>query len=252
MDKESAALYAKLPVFKRRVEKVRELIRQGLDVMKKPYLSCSFGKDSVVLLCLVLEQTPDIPVVFINSRYCFPDTYEVRDAFVREYGINLVEIVQPHDYLRIIDQYGLPDDRTPAQQKKVIDLLKKDLANTWAHDHCFDGHFWGMRKEESAGRRVMLNHRGPLFYAKAANLWRCAPLADWRWEDIWAYIHTRNVPYSRIYEKTGFCDLKQIRNTSWVTTDGAAYNGRVAWLKYYYPELYTKLANVLPEIKRYV
>lgn len=116
----------------------------------------------------------------------------------------------------------------------------------------YDGHFWGMRKEESIGRRLMLNNRGPLFYAQIRGLWRCTPLADWRWEDVWAYIHTFDVPYSEIYDKHGFCDPRQIRNTSWVTTDGAAHNGRVAWLKYYYPELYAKLAEQVPEIRLYV
>jgi len=252
MDREVYKLHAKLPVFRRWIAATQNIIFEGLETMDKPYLSCSFGKDSVVLLHLVMQYAPDIAVVFINSGYCFPDTYEVRDKFIRDYHINLVEIQQPHDYMDIIDQYGLPDDRTPTQQDKVVRLLKKDLANEWAKANGYDGHFWGMRKEESAGRRVMLNNRGPLFRAQAAGLWRCAPLADWRWEDIWAYIHAYDVPYSGIYDKHGFCDPRQIRNTSWVTTDGAAHNGRVAWLKYYYPELYAKLAEQVPEIRLYV
>jgi len=251
MDKEASRLYAKLPVFGRRVNDARHIVSEALQVIKNPYLSCSFGKDSVALLHLVLQQDPGIPVVFINSGYCFPDTYEVRDAFIRDHGINLVEIQQPHDYMEIVDQFGLPDDRAQAQQDKVVRLLKKDLANQWAKENGHDGHFWGMRKEESSGRRVLLNNRGTLFYAQAAGLWRCSPLANWRWEDIWAYIHTFDVPYSKIYERAGFCDPKQIRNTSWITTDGAAQNGRVAWLKYYYPELYASLADKFPEIKKY-
>jgi phosphoadenosine phosphosulfate reductase len=252
VDKEDSRLYSKLPVFRRRIARARLIISEAQQTIIKPYLSCSFGKDSVVLLHMVLQQAPDIPVVFINSGYCFPDTYEVRDRFIRDYNINLVEIQQPHDYMEIIDRYGLPDDRTPAQQDKVVRLLKKDLANEWAKTNGYDGHFWGIRKDESAGRRVILNNRGPLFYAQVAGLWRCSPLADWRWEDIWAYVHSNNIPYSKIYKKTGFCDPRQIRNTSWVTTDGAAHNGRVAWLKYYYPELYAKLITQIPEIRRYV
>lgn len=252
MDREQARLYSKLPVFHRRVEEARDIIAEGVRVMRAPYLSCSFGKDSVVLLHLVTRHFPAIPVVFINSNYCFPDTYEIRNRFIREYGINLRELNQPHDYIEIIDQYGLPDDRTSQQQKKVVELLKKDLANNWAKAAGFDGHFWGMRKEESKGRRVMLNTKGPLFYAEKASLWRCAPLANWRWEDIWAYIHTLGVPYSNIYDKHGFCDPKQIRNTSYITTDGAAHNGRVAWLKYYYPDLFNQLAEKIPKLREYV
>jgi phosphoadenosine phosphosulfate reductase len=251
MDKENSLLYARLPRFKKRIMAAQNIIFEGIDAIRKPYLSCSFGKDSVVLLHLVLPYMPNIPVVFINSGYCFPDTYEVRDCFARDYNINLVEIAQPYDYLEIIEQYGLPDDRTGTQQAKVVKLLKKDMANEWAKESGYDGNFWGIRKEESNGRRVMLNNRGALFYAKDADLWRCSPLADWKWEDVWAYIHTYDVPYSQIYNKHGFCDPRQIRNSSWVTTDGAAQNGRVVWLKYYYPELFYKLAEQRPEIRRY-
>ena len=253
MDKEALRLYAKLPVFKRRIEKAQEIITLGLKIIKKPYLSCSFGKDSIVLLHLVLQQSPDIPVVFINSNYCFPDTYQVRDAFVSDYKINLVEISQPYDYLEIIKQYGLPQERSKAQQNKVVNLLKKDLANEWAWNNGHNGNYWGLRKEEASGRRWLLNTKGSLFWAKNARLWRCSPLADWMWEDVWAYIHEQGIPYSGIYDKTGFVeDPRQIRNTSYITTDGANLNGRVAWLKYYYPELFDKVAKNIPELRRYV
>jgi phosphoadenosine phosphosulfate reductase len=252
LNREQHRLRTRLPAYKRRVAEAKKIIAKGLRTMRAPYVSCSFGKDSVVLLHLVLQQAPCIPVVFINSNYCFPDTYEVRDRFVQEYDINLVEIKQPHDYMQIISQYGLPDDRTPSQQAKVVQLLKKDVANQWAHDNGCDGHFWGLRKEEAQGRRWLLNTRGPLFWAKAAKLWRCSPLANWTWDDIWAYIFKHDLPYSAIYEKDKFCDPRQIRNTSYITTDGAALNGRVAWLKYYYPDLFSRLEVELPELRQYV
>lgn len=252
ISQEEANLRRALPRYKRQLDNAENIISQGLAQMKKPYVSCSFGKDSVVLLHLVLQQCPSIPILFINSQYCFPDTYKVRDEFVKRFNINLFELVQEHDYLDIINQYGLPDDRSKAQQKKVVELLKKDTANMWAKKNGFDGHFWGLRKEESIGRKILLNTKGTLFLAKMAGLWRCSPLANWSYEDIWVYILTNDVPYSGIYAKDKFCDPKQIRNSSWVTTDGAALNGRVLWLKYYYPELFTKLARKVPKVKEYV
>lgn len=107
-----------------------------------------------------------------------------------------------------------------------------------------------MRKEESNDRRYLLDTKSPVFYAKQAELWRCAPLANWVWEDIWAYIFVNNIPYSGIYDNTMLCDPRQIRNTSYITTDGAA-QGRVAWLKYYYPAEFNRLAARFPEIRRY-
>jgi len=252
MDREMARIRSKLPVFKKRIEEADAIVKKALGMMKKPYVSCSFGKDSVVLLHLVLRHSAEIDVIFINSQYCFPDTYEVRDTFKEKHNINMIELKQPHDYIDIINQYGLPDERTSYEQKKVVELLKKDLANAFAYEHGYDGNFWGMRKDESRKRKWLLNTKGPIFWAEQAKLWRISPLTNWTWDDIWTYIHFYEVPYSKIYDKHGFCDPKQIRNTSYVTTDGATINGRVAWLRYYYPDIYNRLSQTIPEIRRYV
>jgi len=249
---EMGKLQARTEAFRSRLETTEEVIRYTLQWHQDAYVSSSFGKDSVVLLHLLIQLRPNIPVMFINSNYCFPDTYQVRDEFVRRYKINLHEIKQPYDYMELIYEYGLPHERTRQQQKQVVELLKKDLGNQWAKDNQKSCCFWGLRKEESRGRAALLNSKGRTFYNETKGLFFSAPLADWKWEDIWAYIAEFNVPFSEIYTKQMFCDPRQIRNTSWITTDGLHKSGRLQWLRYYYPEYFNRLADAFPRITSYV
>jgi len=225
-------------------EKIRSadaLIREAFSISDRWYVSCSFGKDSVVVLHLVLKHKPDIPVVFINSGYCFPETYKVRDRIKHEWNINLIEIKQKVDYIELTREFGFSCDRTPTQQRKIVRKLKKTLMDGFALSGQYTGCFWGLRAEESKGRRELFRFRGSLFRDKHG-LYRCSPIWDWKWEDVWRYIKLNKLPYSEIYLKDKIIDKKQIRNNSWLTMDGAP-EGYVVWLKYYYPEIYNRLVR---------
>ena len=43
-------------------------------------VSSSFGAQSAVMLHLMTEQKPDIPVVLIDTGYLFPETYKFIDT----------------------------------------------------------------------------------------------------------------------------------------------------------------------------
>lgn len=238
-------------VFETRLEKCRQTIRHGLEVMQKPYLSCSWGKDSVLTLWLVRQVNESIPVVFMDSGYAFPETYQLRDRLLAEWNIqNYIEIPPNIDYFDLCQIYGLPGiDRTDATQKKVVDLLKKNKANSWAQGHGYDGHFWGLRADESRGRRVLLRKNGLLYQGKTG-LWRCSPIGWLSTREVWDIIFEQEIPYSGIYDRTQLIPREKIRNSGWLTTDGAA-DGRIVWLKRHYPELYFRLVAEFPQVKSY-
>jgi phosphoadenosine phosphosulfate reductase len=56
--------------------------------------SSSFQSQSVVLLYLLSQVTPDVPVFFIDTGYHFPETLEYRDKLVQELGLN-IQILRP-------------------------------------------------------------------------------------------------------------------------------------------------------------
>jgi phosphoadenosine phosphosulfate reductase len=52
-------------------------------------LSTSFGAQSAVMLHLATRIVPDIPVVFIDTGYLFPETYLFADLLTKRLRINL-------------------------------------------------------------------------------------------------------------------------------------------------------------------
>ena len=67
-DLEVGRLRAKLPAYKRRIVEANRIIEEGLSVCQSPYVACSFGKDSAVMLHLVLQHNPDVHVRFLRWR----------------------------------------------------------------------------------------------------------------------------------------------------------------------------------------
>src|SRR5262245_23137844 len=52
-------------------------------------LSSSFGAQAAVLLHLVTRQWPEIPVVFVDTGYLFPETYRFADELTERLRLNL-------------------------------------------------------------------------------------------------------------------------------------------------------------------
>jgi len=108
-----------LRYLKTKLKKCNEIIESGLGAMKEPYLSLSWGKDSTLLMHLVLQQKKDIPCVYINSGYALPDAYEYRDMMLNKYDINYIEIQNQTDYIELCKEIGLVASRRITKTKLV-------------------------------------------------------------------------------------------------------------------------------------
>jgi len=72
-------------------ERVRWAVEQFGD---KVILSTSFGIQSAVMLHMVTQIAPKIPVVFVDTGYLFPETYTFADELTKRLDLNL-KVYQP-------------------------------------------------------------------------------------------------------------------------------------------------------------
>lgn len=234
--------------------KAYKLIEKCFDKYESPYLSCSWGKDSSVVMHLVTTSYPDTPVVFMDSGYANPDTYKLRDWYLENIGIkNYYEVKCPESYIELNLKYGLPSiDRTASDHEKVKQIIKKDVLDEFALEEGWDCCIWGIRAEETKGRRILLRNRG-LLYDTGKGIAKCSPIGWWKAKDLWLAIDTLNIPYNEIYDKElpPFFTRETISNSGWLTTD-RANQGKVLWLKKFYPNEYEKLKQLFPEVANYV
>jgi 3'-phosphoadenosine 5'-phosphosulfate sulfotransferase (PAPS reductase)/FAD synthetase len=72
----------------------RDLIAQvARDYAGRVALLSSFGAESSVLLHMVSEVAPDLPIIFLDTQKLFPETIAYRDQLVRELGLSNLQIV---------------------------------------------------------------------------------------------------------------------------------------------------------------
>jgi phosphoadenosine phosphosulfate reductase len=224
MDERSALLYAKLHSYTRLVNRTHGFIRWALARVKTPYVACSFGKDSAVMLHMVLEQAPDIPVVFV--RRVETDLIDNYQDVIQQWGtINL----------QTISYTGWLEDQDAA---RGIGNAVKSLQN-------FDSFFVGLRSDESVGRRLTLKNHG-MFYQNTSGKTRICPLKDWNTKDITAYTYQNRLPILSKYLIEGF----DARTTAAIPSKFP--HETIQSLKTRDIESYNKLLTLLPDVKNFI
>jgi len=184
--------------------------------------SASFGAESIVLIDLIQQIRPDARIVFLDTGLHFPQTYEVIDKVEARYPQLRIERKQPA--LSLNDQaiqYGDALWRSNPNQcchlRKVLPLqevLSSSLA--WIS---------GLRRDQSPSRAAteFVNRD-----EKFRNIKIC-PLIYWTWEDVWAYIREKQLPYNELHDRQ-YPSIGCFPCTSPVSTDGDTRDGRWAGL----------------------
>lgn len=225
MDYKTATLYAQTSSYKKLLQRTKYFIKESLLKVKKPYLACSFGKDSSVMLHLVLQQEPDIEVVFVSRL-----------------ETNLVD-----NYEEIIEKWNLKNLKIVNFNGRTFDYINKSVIKTSMKSiqDNYDSFFVGLRAEESVGRRISLKKHG-MFYENKQNLIRISPLAFWSEREVSVYSLTNDLPILSTYIKEGF----SARTTAGISSKTPELS--LASLKSRDIVAFNKLLEIMPESKLYI
>jgi phosphoadenosine phosphosulfate reductase len=79
-------------------------------------LLSSFGAESSVLLHMVSEIAPDLPVLFLDTEKLFSETLNYRDQLVRELGLTNLQSIHPD-----------PEDIARIDPDGILNTFDKDL-----------------------------------------------------------------------------------------------------------------------------
>lgn len=84
------------------------IIAETLGKHRKPAVAWSGGKDSTVLLYLVLQQEPNIEVVWVNTGVGYPECVKFIRRLTCDWEINL-HIAKPKMcFWEVVNKYGYP------------------------------------------------------------------------------------------------------------------------------------------------
>ena len=154
-------------------------------------LTCSWQKQSSVLVHMVTDLGLEMDVVELDTQLFFKETYETRERILERYGVTLIR----------------PEIITVAEQHK------QEGPNLWERDpdRCchirkveplievlqpYDAWISGIRRDQSPSRA---NAR-KVERSDRYGVWKIQPLVDWSEKDVWSYIKANDIPYNPLHD----------------------------------------------------
>jgi 3'-phosphoadenosine 5'-phosphosulfate sulfotransferase (PAPS reductase)/FAD synthetase len=225
--------YAKLAVFRRRVEEAQEIVMKAL-ALGAAHLACSWGKDSVAMVHLAQAIQADLPVFHLRTPLQdLLDNYQaVQVTYCARFQTNYQEIL-------IQDQQTIPTavSTLALWQSSLVALI-------------------GVRAEENRRTRGISIARYGLIHQYQSGpqkgSYRVFPLGHWTWQDVWAYTVCYDLPYLKSYDHPA-AESKQRSRTTNVMPFGSNIGtsrryGRIAQIKQMAPEAFRYLQTHYPHI----
>jgi phosphoadenosine phosphosulfate reductase len=158
-------------------------------------LTCSFQAEDVLLLHLTRELRPNIPVLFLDTGYHFPETYAYRDRMTAEWKLNLTNLLPARTVAEQELEHGLlhqiAPDRCCALRK--VEPLFAAVANykLW---------LTGLRREQ-ARSRATLEEIADFALPGNVVVRKLSPFADWTTRDVWQSCSYYGIPLLELYDR---------------------------------------------------
>ncbi len=187
-------------------------------------VSSSFGAQAAVMLHLLTRQKPDIPVVFIDTGYLFPETYRFVDELTEQLNLNLKvyrSLMSPawqearHGDRWAQGQAGLSAynrDNKVEPMERALDELD---VGTW---------FAGLRRAQSQTRR------NTAVVETSGARYKVHPIADWSDRDVHRYLQRHGLPYHPLWEK-GYVSIGDVHSTKSLFDANSVEDTRFAGLQ---------------------
>ena len=182
-----------------------KLIKKALSEYDKPFISTSFGKDSLVTMHLVHRIDDSIPLVWAFTGVNHPTVYPVK-KYYEEQGKKIITAKHLKTFWEIIEEYGFPiGARSTGSNKSVSNCCKYLKKEPMAQEtEGYNLEFNGMTAFESWTRYTRIKADGDYKFVKSRGKdgrQVCMPIAWWHTEKVWAYIDKYSIKYPKVYDE---------------------------------------------------
>ena len=163
------------------------VITDALARATAPCITSSFQAECMVLTHMLLESTPQIPVLFLDTVHHFAETYKYRDEMAAAWKMNLVTLraAEPKPGL-----WQTSTEQCCALHKVGPLFSALERYDVW---------FTALRREQSPSR-ASLQEVEPFRLPSGKIIERVSPLAAWTTRDVWKYAKEHSIPLLPLYE----------------------------------------------------
>jgi phosphoadenosine phosphosulfate reductase len=164
---------------------------------------------------MIAVVTPDMPILFLDTGFHFPDTLAYRDRLMTEWGLDVRSLTAKIGHEQFVVQYGQLYRTNPDQccyVNKVLPLqeARKGLA-AW---------ITGIRRDQTAARRAT-----PIVSQSEGGQYKICPMARWTERDVWRYINQHDLPVHSLLSQ-GYMSIGCAPCTQPMQVNGDARSGR--------------------------
>jgi len=164
-----------------------ELVAAEVESAAAPCVTSSFQAECVVLVHMLQQVRPRIPVLFLDTVHHFPQTLAYRDEIASKWGLNLITLRAAEPAPGLWQQ----DLKACCGKHKVQPLFGAlEHHDTW---------FTGLRRDQSP-TRASLEPIESFTLPTGTRLRKISPLAHWSTKDVWTYAKAHQIPLLPLYE----------------------------------------------------
>ncbi len=173
----------------------------------KLVLSTSFGIQSAVMLHLVTIQIPNIPVVFIDTGYLFPETYRFAEKLTERLNLNLKTYLPRKSAAHQEAVNGKLWEQGLEGLEKYNQINKVEPMNRAVQELGATAWLSGLRRHQSSSRekRAVAERQNKIM--------KVYPIIDWNDRDVYNYLTENNLPYHPLWDK-GYVSMGDWHSTS--------------------------------------
>lgn len=189
---------------------------------EKLVLTTSFGAQAAVMLHLVTQIRPDIPVVFIDTGYLFPETYRFADLLEKRLGLNLKVYTPLTTAARQEALYGKLWEQGKEGLTRYGIMNKVEPMNRAIKELGAVAWLAGLRRSQSSTRSELE------VLARQNKTFKIHPIIDWNDRDVYQYLTQHGLPYHPLWDQ-GYVSIGDWHSTSrleeGMTEEQTRFNG---------------------------
>lgn len=159
-------------------------------------LSTSFGIQAAVMLHLVTQVVPDIPVIWVDTGYLPPATYRFAEQLITDLQLNIQVYQSKISPARMEAIHGRLWQQTDEESLNRYDYMRKvEPMQQALRDLGATAWLAGLRSAQT-------DHRKSLPVLDQQNgLYKILPILNWTNQDVQAYLEQHQLPYHPLKEK---------------------------------------------------
>lgn len=164
------------------------------------------------MLHLATRVAPDIPVVFVDTGYLFPETYLFADQLTKRLGLNLKVYRAAESPAWIEARHGKlwekgAEGLATYNQIVKVEPMQRALAELGARA-------WlaGLRRVQASTRENL-----PVVSVQDGRA-KILPIVEWTDRDVYRYLTDNDLPYHPLWEK-GYVSIGDVHTTRPLTGD---------------------------------